>query len=126
VDVRTGIHQPEASPRVFLIARAAGKSSMWALRLAGPLAIATVLARRFSEDPGVRFCAATAVATAAIFIGGEGVNGNVFFDAVCALCVCVRRSAWGTLQPRVASLRVRAGLSIRFADSLAMGKNDGV
>ena len=80
-----------AAPRVFMVARAAGKSSMWALRLAVPLAIATALARRFSDDPGVRFgaaYAAIAAASGAIFIGGDGVNGNVFFDAIWALCCC--------------------------------------
>ena len=64
---------------------------MWALRLAAPLAIATVLARRFDDDPGVRFCAAyatIAVAVGVVFVGGDGVNSNVFFDAVWALCVC--------------------------------------
>jgi hypothetical protein len=73
------------------MARAAGKSSLWALRLAAPLAIATVLARRFNDDPGVRFCAAyatIAVVIGVMFIGGDGVNSNAFFDAVWALCLC--------------------------------------
>ena len=85
-----GFMRQLAAPRAFLVARAAGKSSMWALRLAAPLAITTVLARRFHDDPGVRFCAAYATIAAAIgviFIGGDGVNSNVFFDAVWAMCV---------------------------------------
>jgi hypothetical protein len=107
------------APRVFVIARAVGKSSMWAVRLAAPLAITAVLARRFSHDRGVRFCALYATIAAAIgvvFIGGDGVNGNVFFDAIWALCACsalgLRHIPGTRRDPARARMHLYAGLLV--------------
>ena len=108
-----------AAPRAFIVARAAGKSSMWALRLAVPLAITIAMALRFSNDPGVRFgvaYATIAAASAVMLIGGDGVNGNVFFDAVWALCCCsaigLRHMPATHPDPESARRRLYAGLLV--------------
>ncbi len=75
-------------PRRFIVARAIGKSALWALRLAGPGTLLVVLANRRWSDSGVRLCAiyaAVATLSGLFFIGGDGVNANVFFDAIWAL-----------------------------------------
>jgi hypothetical protein len=79
-----------ASPRAFLVARALGKSSLWLAHMLVPVSIAAVLIRRCGRDEVVTFCAlyaGLAITAGMVSIGGDGVNGNVFFDATWAVCL---------------------------------------
>ena len=102
-----GFFQQLAAPRTFLLARAAGKSSLWLARMVVPVSAAVVLARRFPRDEGVAFCtlyAGLAIVAGIVSVGGDGVNWNVFLDATWALC----------LTAAVALDRLRAPAAARF------------
>ena len=77
-----------ATPRAYTVARALGKAGLWSWRLAVPAAMTIAVAKRFRRDAGIRLCAIYAAAGAVVGVvlsGGDGINANVFFDAIWAV-----------------------------------------
>jgi hypothetical protein len=106
-----------AAPRAYIPLRAAGKTTLWLLRLSAPAAAATVMWRRYRHDDRVRFCAIYAgvagVAGAALS-GGEGINANVFFDAIAAVSLSAAVALTRGRADAVAAERVRARWLLAF------------
>jgi dolichyl-phosphate-mannose-protein mannosyltransferase len=110
-----GFFEQLASPRVVVAARAAGKSILWLGRTIVPVSTAVVLARRSFRDEAVAFCtlyAGLAVLAGVVFVGGEGVNANVFFDATWAVCLASAVALERLPAPAAGPLRTRDMLAI--------------
>jgi hypothetical protein len=83
------------------------------MRMTALIVILIILVRRFPRDESVVLCvlyAGIATLVGTIFLGGDGINWNVMFDATWALClgaaVALSRLTASAVEPR----RVRAGL----------------
>ena len=101
------------SPRTYIIARAVRRSAFWMMGMTAFVAMLILLVRRFPRDECVAFCAlyaGVATVVGAIFIGGDGINWNVMFDATWALClsaaVALSRLAGSSIESR--RIRVRS------------------
>lgn len=78
------------SPRTYSTAELWHGSVKWFYKTAPFFAPLAWLATRFARDPAVSWCAiytAVSVAFGVYFIGGAGVDQNVFFDAYIALAL---------------------------------------
>jgi hypothetical protein len=108
------------APRAYVPLRALGKTALWTARLAAPIAIALVMSRRSSRDAGVRFCtiyAAIAALAGAILSGGDGINANVWFDAIAALSLMSALAL--TASRRSPAVRDRAHTRLMLALAVA-------
>ncbi|HEV2909441.1 MAG TPA: hypothetical protein VGX02_09220, partial [Candidatus Eremiobacteraceae bacterium] len=106
-----------AAPRMYVLARAVGKSSLWMVRMIALIAILIVLIRRFPRDGSVALCAlyaGIASFVGAISIGGDGVNWNVMFDATWALCLSAAVALNRLTGAPVVSRRIRARLAATY------------
>jgi hypothetical protein len=106
------------APRAYIPLRAVGKTMLWTLRLFAPAAAAAVIWRRYRLDDRVRFCAIYAgvgFIVGAVLSGGEGINANVFFDAIAAVSLAAAVALTRSRADAIAPDRVRARVIVAFA-----------
>jgi hypothetical protein len=106
------------APRAYVPLRALAKTALWAVRLAAPIAIAVALSRRSWRDANVRFCAiyaGVAALAGAILSGGDGINANVFFDAIAALSLMSALALTASRRSPVGRCRARTHLMLALA-----------
>jgi hypothetical protein len=115
------------SPRTYIIARAVRRSAFWMMAVMAFVAMLILLLRRFPRDESVAFCAlyaGIATVVGAIFIGGDGINWNVMFDATWALCLSAAVALsrlWGsTIEPRRICVRLTAAYLVAPAIALVV------
>ena len=107
------------APRAYIPLRALGKTALWAWRLAVPAIVAVLVFRRWRADARVRLCAVyagTAAVVGCLASGGDGINANVFFDAIAALslvtAIALTRLSASHEQPRQMRARLLLALAV--------------